>query len=382
MEPDHSGNISTVTTVERRDEFEFHIQGLTGLVQSLRSRIGDLERQLKTERRSSQFKYDESTKQWEKDKRDLHILKYSERRVVCLIDGDGTLFSRDLLNRGNEGGQQAAQTLAERIRTHLREQDSIYEAPFELFIYSFLNKKGLADSLTKARYISHRPLMDEFLVGFNQAGDRFLMVDVGSGKENADAKIRAFLADYARSPYTLKMFLGLSHDNGYVPALNELISNGHREKLVLLPGYSEIAAGIQKLNLPVLMVQDLFLLEKIPSSRFNTPRKGGGRSLPSSSPKSDLHTTPSDLSLDGTSDDILDRLSTFPPIRSSRPSSFSGSRPSGLSLQFGSAPDSSPLSNNDVFTSSSRNVRDSLYQSGQFCNLDFLFLEVSRDRYQ
>lgn len=52
-----------------------------------------------------------------------------------------------------------------------------------MFFYSFLNKKGLADSLFRAKYIADRQLLDDFLVGFNQAGERFLMVDVGPGKE-------------------------------------------------------------------------------------------------------------------------------------------------------------------------------------------------------
>lgn len=31
---------------------------------------------------------------------------------------------------------------------------------------------------------------DDFFAGFNQAGERFLMIDVGHGKEMADARMR------------------------------------------------------------------------------------------------------------------------------------------------------------------------------------------------
>lgn len=48
-----------------------------GIVTSLRSRNAELEQQLQAERQSSQSKYNESNKQWERDKRDLHILKVS-----------------------------------------------------------------------------------------------------------------------------------------------------------------------------------------------------------------------------------------------------------------------------------------------------------------
>lgn len=53
------------------------------------------------------------------------------------------------------------------------------------------------------------------------------------------------------------------HDNGYVSALNSFITSGHKEKLILLPGYAEMAAGIDKLGLPSLQIPDLFLPEKI-----------------------------------------------------------------------------------------------------------------------
>jgi len=59
------------------------------------------------------------------------------------------------------------------------------------------------------------------------------------------------------------------HDNGYVSALNSFITSGHKEKLILLPGYADMAAGIEKLGLPSLAISDLFLAEKI--SLFPSP---------------------------------------------------------------------------------------------------------------
>jgi hypothetical protein len=39
------------------------------------------------------------------------------------------------------------------------------------------------NTMTKAKF-------EDFYIGFNQAAEKFLMVDVGSGKEAADAKIK------------------------------------------------------------------------------------------------------------------------------------------------------------------------------------------------
>lgn len=41
-----------------------------------------------------------------------------------------------------------------------------------------------------------RDAFDEFMLGFNQACERFAIVDVGSGKEAADAKMKGMARFY------------------------------------------------------------------------------------------------------------------------------------------------------------------------------------------
>ena len=48
-----------------------------GIVKDLRSRIVELEKQLDAQRQISQSEHEERDKLWEKDKRDLHILRVS-----------------------------------------------------------------------------------------------------------------------------------------------------------------------------------------------------------------------------------------------------------------------------------------------------------------
>lgn len=62
--------------------------------------------------------------------------------------------------------------------------------------------------MTKAKF-------EDFYIGFNQAAEKFLMVDVGSGKEAADAKIKGrnsplftppvYLAEHICMQHTSKM---------------------------------------------------------------------------------------------------------------------------------------------------------------------------------
>jgi hypothetical protein len=55
------------------------------------------------------------------------------------------------------------------------------------------------------------------------------------------------------------------HDNGYATTLNSYITSGHKEKLILLPGYTDIAGEIEKLGIPSLRISHLFLAEKLSS---------------------------------------------------------------------------------------------------------------------
>jgi hypothetical protein len=53
------------------------------------------------------------------------------------------------------------------------------------------------------------------------------------------------------------------HDNGYVTNLRSQITAGLKHKLILLPTYTEVAAGIAELDLPALNIPELFLTQKI-----------------------------------------------------------------------------------------------------------------------
>jgi hypothetical protein len=109
-------------------------------------------------------------------------------RVICLIDGDGAIFSNDLIADGQSGGHLAAKMLSEATGQYLHAHCGINQ--YQLWVYVFLNKRGLLDAFAKAGFGSLKAKFEDFIVGFNQAAERFLMVDVGSGKEAADAKLK------------------------------------------------------------------------------------------------------------------------------------------------------------------------------------------------
>jgi len=116
----------------------------------------------------------------------LSVMKGS--RIICLIDGDGAIFSDDLIAEGQSGGHRAAKMLSEATAQYLDSHCGLNQ--FQLWVYVFFNKRGLLDTFARSGLGMLKANFEDFIMGFNQAAERFLMVDVGSGKEAADAKIK------------------------------------------------------------------------------------------------------------------------------------------------------------------------------------------------
>ncbi|KAI0080636.1 hypothetical protein K474DRAFT_149240 [Panus rudis PR-1116 ss-1] len=165
--------------------------------------------------------------------------------------------SLDQIARGQSGGRTVAAKLTEAIRQYLPTDQ------FQLHVLFFLNKHGFLETLRKLSKEEARSNFNNFAQGFNQAAERFLMVDVGYGKEAVDAKLRAYLEDEVKALQTIKVILGGCHDNGYMATLRSIITSGYESKLILLSGYQTMAAQVQSLGLPQLRVPDLFEPEKL-----------------------------------------------------------------------------------------------------------------------
>lgn len=67
---------------------------------------------------------------------------------------------------------------------------------------------------------------------------------------------------FALSRLMCNIYLGC-HDNGYVNSLRSQITAGFKQKLILLRSYSDMAAGIADLDLPVLTIPELFSTKKL-----------------------------------------------------------------------------------------------------------------------
>ncbi|KAJ1301047.1 hypothetical protein OPQ81_003466 [Rhizoctonia solani] len=175
--------------------------------------------------------------------------------LLCLIDGDGCIFNERLLTQGVEGGREAACTLRQHIASH-------YNGNADILVHVFFNREGLGSTIKKYLSITS-PVFSAFINGFNTASPLMSMLDVGAGKEAADAKIRELMRIFVRFPHVKKIYFGGGHDNGYTSNLATLQTEGYLDKVVLLQGYTEVANEIKTLPLERLANNGLFLTEKL-----------------------------------------------------------------------------------------------------------------------
>ncbi|KAH9944404.1 uncharacterized protein BXZ73DRAFT_40022 [Epithele typhae] len=219
--------------------------------------------------------------------RNIGALKEDNPLVVCLIDGDGNIFSSDLIKQGQVGGRQAAMLLTKGLSDHLASIDpSEASAPGrgQIWLTIYCNKSGLVETLI-SNAVCTMEEFEAFMLGFNQASPLFSIVDVGSGKEAADSKIKECLRVFTRFPQTVRVFFGGAHDNGYTSTLNLLQNEGLLDKIVLLKGYKDLAHEIHNLNLPQLEIAGVFIQKKlytngnkkanVSTAAFTTPPMAG-----------------------------------------------------------------------------------------------------------
>ncbi|KAI9063042.1 hypothetical protein FKP32DRAFT_1686352 [Trametes sanguinea] len=198
--------------------------------------------------------------------RNLGALKEDNPLILCLIDGDGNIFSADLIKQGQAGGRQAAALLTKGLTDYLASIDpadaSAPASRGQVWLTIYCNKSGLVETLT-GNAVCTVEEFEAFVLGFNQSSPLFSIVDVGNGKEAADSKIKECLRVFTRFPQTSKVFFGGAHDNGYTSTLNLLQNEGLLDKVVLLKGYKDLAHEINSLNLPELEIDGIFITKKL-----------------------------------------------------------------------------------------------------------------------
>ncbi|EMD00486.1 hypothetical protein BAUCODRAFT_20579 [Baudoinia panamericana UAMH 10762] len=180
----------------------------------------------------------------------------SNNFAVAILDGDGAVFNDYLYAQGKEGGADAAHQLYTALRNNLL---SLYPeanvSDWSIVVYIVLNIQGLGTKLQACGIIANPNELTGFGRAFSLAQPLFTFIDVGSGKERADHKVRETLRLFLPNAQCKHVFFGPCHDNGYLPVLEPYrLDSNTASKLTLLetlpaaPGFTQL--GLKQLRCP------------------------------------------------------------------------------------------------------------------------------------
>ncbi|EEU43415.1 uncharacterized protein NECHADRAFT_82690 [Fusarium vanettenii 77-13-4] len=180
--------------------------------------------------------------------------KEKDPYVAVLVDGDGAKFQDSFLQDPEEGATNAALAIRQHVAEYVKDTD--LSSDITIFARVFANVKDLAHSLRLSGIVSYEDKFLKFVTNFTNARAEFDFVDVGSGKENADSKMRRMLKYYHDDVRCKKIFFVACHDAGYAHDLRPYIDD-QGSRLVLVET-TPAAARIKKLGLPIISFDNVF----------------------------------------------------------------------------------------------------------------------------
>ncbi|KAI5466952.1 hypothetical protein BGZ63DRAFT_346469 [Mariannaea sp. PMI_226] len=164
-------------------------------------------------------------------------LKNRNPYILILIDGDGLLFHEDFVRDRNEGGKRAAAAVHAAVAAIVGDRAD----ELQIIVRVVANVGGLSKAMMRDGCISNSTDFKDFTLGFTQAKASFDFIDVGYGKERADTKIRETTRWHLQNHNCKQILLGVSHDAGYAPFLDELLTDGSaRQRISVLEGFPTV----------------------------------------------------------------------------------------------------------------------------------------------
>lgn len=253
--------------------------------------------------------------------------------VVILIDGDGSLFKSAYINQGIEGGKKAAYAL----RSAIAHQCGEHADDVEIVCSVYANLAGLSKAMKRDGSLELDSDMKDFTLGFTQAKASFDFVDVGHGKERADSKIKEGTRWHLKNVNCRQVILGVSHDAGYAPFLDEILRDDDtRSRVTIAEGFPTVReivnTGVNILNL----TEHIFRSDKlVDRTNHRLPTPPASFASPSAASAASISTT-------GTS------ITVSTVANTSAPSSYAGvagnaSPPPTIILPFATKPKTTPV---------------------------------------
>ena len=169
------------------------------------------------------------------------------------------IFHEDLIRKGIEGGKQAANALRDTVLEQCHELANQMEVVAKVCA----NVAGLSKAMLRDGSLASAEDLRNFTLGFTQGRASFDFVDVGHGKERADSKIKECMRWHLRNHNCKQILLGISHDAGYAPFLEEVVSSGDdRNRVTIIEG-PPIVQELSATNIQIMPLNNIFRTDKL-----------------------------------------------------------------------------------------------------------------------
>ena len=215
----------------------------------------------------------------------LQLLIVAQERdafILILIDGDGMIFDDQYIQKGENGGREAATLLWGFVRDYVTQKIPNLSSDYKIVTRIYANLKGLGDACQRSGMLERTSLIEEFARGFTGSKQLFDFVDVGVGKDRADDKISGTIVSFCISQesnidHDLEIFklhlydchcrhilFGCSHDNGYARLLEDVADRQNLDRVTLLEGVPfERELAMLKAKYDTKCFQGLFRTAKV-----------------------------------------------------------------------------------------------------------------------
>ncbi|THY37761.1 hypothetical protein D6C99_09471 [Aureobasidium pullulans] len=183
------------------------------------------------------------------------------------------LFHDYLYKAGMDGGADAAQELYTQIRTHVAEcYPDRNTSGYDIMVQIFYNMEGLSHKLKSLGVFKNPNEMAPFARAFSLNKSLFSFIDVGSGKERADHKVRETLRLFLPNMQCKHVIFGGCHDNGYLPTLDPYKRDQNTAPRISLLETLPIQPGFTQLGFKVVQFPTVFRSDPLPDRQsFASP---------------------------------------------------------------------------------------------------------------
>ncbi|KAF4953799.1 hypothetical protein FSARC_12312, partial [Fusarium sarcochroum] len=201
-------------------------------------------------------------------------LQDAESHIKWVVtENDELKFQDKFISQGLEGGKRAANALRAAVADLCNHERT---GSLEIVCRVVANVAGLGKAMCRDGSIEDPSVAREFALGFTRAKASFDFIDVGYGKERADSKIRETTRWHLGNQNCKHVLLGIGHDSGYAPFLDEVLQDEVSKKCVSLIKGVPMTRELDSLDMNVIEFNDLFrttkLVDKSPVEKLSANR--------------------------------------------------------------------------------------------------------------